>query len=185
MFNYFVKLYLNSNYSFLQWNKRIKSTILELWYALSIFFPFLIITMILTPSFENTTRINLLPLIPFGLMMMAMINKDFFGAQSPVHRRLGYKVVDAKTNKKASKIRCMLRNITAPLWPIEVFFLLAHRKRRLGDFIAGTSLIEVEATDPELILLEIKNAKFDKETILTLLISTIWVIAFMLLFNTK
>jgi hypothetical protein len=116
-------------------------------------------------------------------MMVALINKDFFGGQSIVHRHLGYKVVEVKTNERASKLKCMLRNVTAPLWIIEVVFLLVNPKRRLGDIIAGTSLIEIEATDPELILTEIKNAKFDYEVKLTLLISIIWSIIFTLLFD--
>lgn len=187
MFNYFVKMFLNTNYWFLQWNKRIKSTTFEMWYTLSIFFPFLIFSMILTISFDNFNQTNfkltdLISLIPFCLMMIALINKDFFGGQSAVHRLLGYQVIDVKTNKQANKIKCMLRNVTAPLWPIEAIFLIANPKRRLGDFIAGTSLVEVESADPELILVEIRNAKFDKETKLTLFISTIWIIVFVFLF---
>jgi len=190
MFNRFVKKYLHSNYLFLQWNKRIKSTIIEMWYTISIFFPFLIILMILTISFgtqihKNFVLTDLLSLIPFILIMVVLVNKDFFGGQSVVHRYLGYQVVDAKTNKQASKVKCMLRNVTAPLWPIEAVFLFAYPQRRLGDFIAGTSLIEVETSDPELILVEIKNAKFDKDTKLTLIISIIWIIVFILLFDPR
>ncbi len=190
MFNRFVKMYLNSNYFFLEWNKRIKSTILEMWYTLSIFFPFLIILMIPTVGFSNSTQTNfawtdILTLIPFSLIMVALVNKDIIGGQSAVHRLLGYQVVDAMSNKQASKVKCMLRNVTAPLWPIEAIFLLANPKRRLGDFIAGTSLIEVESSDPELILIEIKNTKFDKEAKLSLFISTIWIIVFVLIFDPR
>ena len=190
MFNRFVKMYLYSNLSFLQWNKRIKSTVLEMWYTLSIFFPFLIILMIPTISAGNSTQPNFawtdfLTLIPSSLMMVTLVNKDIFGGQSSVHRLLGYQVVDAKTNIQASKVKCMLRNVTAPLWPIEVVFLLVNPQRRLGDFIAGTSLIEVESSDPELILVEIKNLKFDKDTKLALMISTIWVIVFFILFDPR
>lgn len=190
MFNSFVKRYLNSNSWFLQWNKRIKSTNLEMLYTLSIFFPFLIITMFLTLSFDNLNQTNfkftdLISLIPFCLMMIALLNKDFFGGQSAVHRLLGYQVIDFKTNKPANKMKCMLRNVTAPLWPIEAIFLIANPKRRLGDFIAGTCLVEVESADPELILNDIRNAKFDEETKKTLFISTIWIIVFIFLFDPR
>jgi len=146
--------------------------------------------MIPTIIFGNPTQTNFvwtdfLSLIPFSLMMVALVNKDIFGGQSAVHRLLGFQVVDAKTNKQASKVRCMLRNVTAPLWPIEAIFLLANPKRRIGDFIAGTSLIEVEPSDPELILIEITNAKLDKEAKLTLIISVIWVVIFMFLFDPR
>ena len=190
MFNYFTKMYLNSNYSFLQWNKRIKSTILELWYTLSVFFPYVIILMIpsmilISPLQTNFAWTDLLSIIPFSLLMVALINKDIFNGQSVVHRRLGYLVVDSKTNVQASKIKCMLRNVTAPLWPIELIFLLASPKKRLGDFIAGTSLIEIKASDPELILTEIRNTKFDNDIKLTLAISIIWIIVYMLIFDPR
>ena len=188
MFNRFVKMYLQSNFSLLEWNKRFKSLILEMWNIPAIFFPVLIISMIPKISFGNPNQTNFeltnyLFLVPFNLMMVALINKDFFGGQSVVHRLLGYKVVEVKTNEEASKLKCMLRNVTAPLWIIEVVFLLVNPKRRLGDIIAGTILIEIEATDPELILAEIKDAKFDYEAKLTLLISIIWSIIFTLLFD--
>lgn len=187
MFNRFTKMYLNSNYFFLQWNKRIKSTILELWYNLAIFFPFLVILMIPTiilgdPKQVNFSWTDLLSLIPFCLFMVALVNKDIFGSQSPVHRLLGYQVIDIKTNRPASKMKCMLRNITVPLWPIEFFFLLASPKRRLGDYIAGTGLIDVHTSDPELILNEIKNSKFDSDTKLTVGISFIWAILYVFVF---
>jgi len=187
MFNHFVKLYLNINHSFLEFNKRYKSNILEMWNIMSIFFSIIIIFMIPTIALMNYGLVTFesayhIFLIPFNLMLIALLNKDFFGGQSVVHRQLGYKVIDAKSNIQASKMQCMLRNITAPIWIIESIFLLVNSKRRLGDIIAGTSLIEVEPTNPELILNEIKNVQFDKETKITLLVSIIWSILFTLLF---
>src|SRR5688572_11637877 len=95
MFNPLVRSYLNSDYWFLRFNKRVKSLILELWYTLSVFFPYLVILMIPTMIFGNPAPMNfelidLLSLIPFNLMMIALINKDFFNGQSVVHRLLGY-----------------------------------------------------------------------------------------------
>jgi uncharacterized RDD family membrane protein YckC len=190
MFNRFVKMYLQSNFSLLEWNKRFKSLILEMWNIPVIFFPILIISMIPKISFGNQNQANfvwtdIIFSISFSLMMIALINKDFFGGQSAVHRLLGFKVVDVKTNEQASKLKCMLRNVTAPIWMIEVIFLLVNPKRRLGDIIAGTSLIEIESTDPELILVEIQNTKFNKEAKLTLLISIVWIILFILLFDQR
>ena len=190
MFNPFVKMYLQSNFSLLEWNKRFKSLILEMWNIPAIFFPIIIISITPKISFGNPNQANfvwtdIIFLISFSLMMIALVNKDFFGGQSAVHRLLGFKVVDTKTNEQASKLKCMLRNVTAPIWIIEIFFLLVNPKRRLGDILAGTYLIEIESTDPELILVEIKNAKFDKETKLTLMISIVWVIMFILLFDQR
>lgn len=190
MFNRLVRSYLNSNYWFLQLNKRVKSVILEMWYTLSMFFPYLAVLLFLemmlgdplTTSFKWT---DLITLVPFSLMMMALFNKDFFGGQSVVHRQLGYKVMDAKTNQIASQVQCLVRNVTGPIWPIEAIFILVSPKRRLGDIIAGTILIEVRPSDPELILTEIKEFKFDSQTRLTLFASIVCVGVFMLLFDPR
>ncbi len=167
MFNGFVRSYLNSNFFFLQWNKRVKSVILEMWYTLSVFFPFLGTLIFLTMMFGDPYPINfkwtdLITLIPFGLMMIALFNKDFFGGQSVVYRQLAYKVVDVKTKETATKMQCMIRNLTGPIWPIEAIFILVNPKRRLGDIIAGTILVDVPTSDPETILADIKELKFDR-----------------------
>jgi uncharacterized RDD family membrane protein YckC len=190
MFNGFVRSYLNIDNWFLRLNKRVTSLILEMWYTLSIFFPYIAIPMILTmvlgdPMSTNFSWTELISIVLFSLMMIALFNKDFFGGQSPVHRKLGYKVLDAKTNETASRIQCMIRNLTGPVWPIEVIFILANPKRRLGDIIAGTILTEVPTSDPELILTDIKESTFDRQTKLTLLISVVCVATFNILFDPR
>jgi uncharacterized RDD family membrane protein YckC len=190
MFNGLVRSYLNSDHWFLQLNKRATSLILEMWYALSVFFPWIAIPLVLTMVFGDPLPTNfswteLITIIPFSLMMIALFNKDFFGGQSPVHRKLGYKVLDLKTNGPATKIQCMIRNLTGPIWPIEVIFILANPKRRLGDIIAGTILTEVPTSDPQLILTDIKESKFDGQTKWTLLISVVSVATFNILFDPK
>jgi uncharacterized RDD family membrane protein YckC len=190
MFNGFVRSYLNIDNWFLRLNKRVTSLILEMWYTLSIFFPYIAIPMILTmvlgdPMPTNFSWTELITIVLFSLMMIALFNKDFFGGQSPVHRKLGYKVLDAKTNETASRIQCMIRNLTGPVWPIEVIFILANPKRRLGDIIAGTILTEVPTSDPELILTDIKESTFDRQTKLTLLISVVCVATFNILFDPR
>ncbi len=133
MFNRFVKQYLNSDFWFLRLNKRIKSLTLEMWYTLSVFFPLLggimLLTIIFSDPFADSELIHLLTLIPFSFLMIALFNKDFFGGQSVVHRKLGYKVLDAKTNNTATKIQCLIRNLTGPIWPIEVIFILYKSKK--------------------------------------------------------
>lgn len=190
MFNGLVRSYLNSNHWFLRLNKRATSLILEMWYTLSVFFPYIAIPLVLTmwfgdPMPTNFSWTELVTIVPFSLMMIALFNKDFFGGQSPVHRKLGYKVLDKKTNETASKIQCMIRNLTGPVWPIEVIFILVNPKRRLGDIIAGTILTEVPTSDPESILADIKESKFDGQTKWTLLISIVSVAIFNILFDPR
>lgn len=73
-------------------------------------------------------------------------NKDIYLGRSPAKRILKFQVVDNKTNRPANPLRCLLRNITVVLWPIEVIAGLINNERRLGDFIAGTRLTTY---DPE------------------------------------
>jgi len=157
-----------------------------MWYTVSVFFPFVAIPLVIDMMYgdqihSDFTWTELITIVPFNLMMIGLFNKDFFGGQSVVHRKLGYKVLDVKTKETGSKIQCMVRNLTGPIWPIEVIFLLVNSKRRLGDLIAGTILENVPASEPELILTDIKNSKFDRQTKLTLLISLISIATFTIL----
>ncbi|HYG03819.1 MAG TPA: hypothetical protein VD927_15325 [Chryseosolibacter sp.] len=190
LFNRLVRSYLNSDYWFLRLNRRVKSLILEMWYTLAVFFPYLAMPLVLTMLLGEHLPTSfgwraLVTIIPFSLMMMALFNKDFFGGQSPVHRKLGYKVLDARSKETASKIQCMVRNLTGPIWPIEALFILVNPSRRLGDIIAGTILAEVSTSDPESILADIKEFRFDRDTIVTLLLSILSVTAFNILFDPR
>ena len=73
-------------------------------------------------------------------------NKDIFLGRSPAKRILKLQIVNVKTNKPANPLRCLVRNITIVLWPIEVIVGLINNERRIGDFIAGTKLTTY---DPE------------------------------------
>jgi len=161
-----------------------------MWYTLAVFFPYLAMPLVLTMLLGEHLPTSfgwraLVTIIPFSLMMMALFNKDFFGGQSPVHRKLGYKVLDARSKETASKIQCMVRNLTGPIWPIEALFILVNPSRRLGDIIAGTILAEVSTSDPESILADIKEFRFDRDTIVTLLLSILSVTAFNILFDPR
>ena len=186
MFNVFVKSYLtdrlfnaNGIFGMLEWNQRLKAMALELIYTASLFSPFLIIFLLPKIIFKNESSINfgwidLLSLIPFILLWIVILNKDFFGGQSVIKRLLGYQIFDVKTMQPANKMKCMLRNMTAPIWPVEVMFALVNSKRRLGDIIAGTILISIETTDSKTILSEMRKIKLDGQAKLTLFLSLIW-----------
>ncbi|WP_236676322.1 hypothetical protein [Chryseolinea lacunae] len=191
LFNRLTNSYLISDHRFLRWNKRLQTMAAEMGFTPSIFIPYLVVFMIplvlfaVSPIPKHFGVLEFLSLVPFGLLVMALMNKDFFNGQSVVHRRFGYCVVDIKTNQPAGPLKCMLRNVTNPLWPIEAIFVLVNPRRRLGDFIAGTMLVDVTPSDPELILDEIRSAKFDKQTVLTLLCSIFWVVIFMISFDPR
>ena len=80
----------------------------------------------------------------FAFGFSAYFNKDIFNGRSPAKRILKMQVIDNKTGQVANPIKCLVRNLTIPLWPLEVIFVLFSPKRRLGDTIAGTRIDYVE-----------------------------------------
>ena len=67
-------------------------------------------------------------------------NKDIFLGQSIAKRVLNFQVVDHKTGQPAGPLKCLVRNFTILLWPVEVIAALINVERRIGDHIAGTRL---------------------------------------------
>jgi len=78
------------------------------------------------------------------ISIMLMLNKDFFGGISPAKLLLKFQVLNNKTGQVASPLRCMLRNLTFLLAPVELIFVLIRPERRLGDYIAGTRIAVYE-----------------------------------------
>lgn len=156
---------------------------LELIYFLSVFIPLMIpffildqmnhdirIGQVMTNEFKTS---DLIIYIPVGFLYMGLFNKDFYSGQSVVHRLLGYQIVDNKTSQPADKLRCMIRNITAPLWIIEGVVTLFSPNRRLGDIIAGTKIMDVDKRDPESIINEIYSTEYNGLTVLILVLPTL------------
>lgn len=80
----------------------------------------------------------------FILGFAVYFNKDIFNGRSPAKRMLKMQVIDIKTGQAASPLKCLIRNLTIPIWPIEIIFVLINPKRRLGDFIAATRIDYVD-----------------------------------------
>lgn len=83
----------------------------------------------------------------FAFGFSAYFNKDIFNGRSPAKRILKMQVINNKTGQVASPLKCLVRNLTIPLWPLEVIFVLVSPQRRLGDQIAGTRIDYVENPD--------------------------------------
>ena len=81
-------------------------------------------------------RFSLYDVIIFSLYF----NKDIFLGQSIGKRILGFRVFNNKTGEPAGPLRCLVRNFTLLLWPVEVVAALVDKERRIGDYIAGTRL---------------------------------------------
>jgi hypothetical protein len=152
---------------------------LDYLYLLSIFIPFWLV--LLLPAFLSETSPATVPhlldrgMIPayvvIGIFIIAVLNKDFFQGRSVVKRILGYQLVDAATEEVASDWQCCVRNLTVLMWPIEVAAAFIHPQRRIGDFLAGTRLKEIEPIDPRTILEDAKEKTFHARSIWALIVS--------------
>ena len=76
-------------------------------------------------------------------ILLIYFNKDIFNGRSIAKRIFKFQIIDLKTGKAASSIKCLQRNTTLFIWPIEIIFILINPERRLGDLIAGTQLIKI------------------------------------------
>lgn len=93
---------------------------------------------------EATTRNLWIQLIYLGIMVLYFL-KDSFGARSIAKRVTKLQVVDNRTGKPASVLQCFFRNLTTVIWPVEVIITFFNTQRRLGDYIAGTRVINYGA----------------------------------------
>ena len=71
-------------------------------------------------------------------------NKDIYLGQSFGKRILKFQILDARTNLPANPIKCLIRNFTILLWPVEVIAAIVNPERRIGDYITGTKLAVYE-----------------------------------------
>jgi len=111
----------------------------------------------------------------FYVMMLVYLNKDFVNGRSISKRIIGLRVVDRKTGEPASDFKCFIRNMTIPIWPLEVFVSLFSPTRRLGDLIANTKLETSEKEQATTILQDLKKKKITKTTIWTLFVGIIYI----------
>lgn len=190
LFNRLTNSYSKQGSSFFFLNKRLSLVLVEFLNLFSIiFFPMILffIPAIILGNAKGTEHgiSNSLLALPFSLLSLIILNKDSWGGQSIIHRLYGYKVVNAKNNQTAGKIQCFMRNLTFVCWYVEIIPLLISPKRRIGDLIAGTKLIEVEISDPKKILDEMAQTKWDKQTKLILLLNTLFLVLSILFFTNQ
>lgn len=81
-----------------------------------------------------------------GLMVLYFL-KDSFNGRSIAKRVTKLQVVDIRTGNSASVGKCFIRNLTVIIWPIEVIIILFSPHRRLGDFIAGTKVVNYGSSE--------------------------------------
>jgi uncharacterized RDD family membrane protein YckC len=77
----------------------------------------------------------------FLALMFVYFLKDSFNGRSLAKRMTKLQVIDNRTNKVASPVKCFVRNLPIVIWPVEVLITLFSPQRRLGDFLAGTRMV--------------------------------------------
>lgn len=91
------------------------------------------------------------------ILVSLYFNKDILNGRSPAKRILKFQVVDNETNFAATPLKCLLRNLTIIIWPMEVLVTLFNPSQRLGDKLANTKVVVFD---------EIKEKeRFDKKAI--------------------
>jgi hypothetical protein len=165
IFNFFTKQTIQNSNTFPLLSPRLRSIYLDLSFIIGLFFPFSVILFVplfiqfaVQKTITNLSEIFIaLIIIGTSFLYLILLNKDFYNGKSIGKRYFGYQVFDFHTNIPASEIKCMLRNITFIIWPIEILISFFNPSRRLGDMIANTKVIESNKEEPELILTEIKH----------------------------
>ena len=154
----------------------------DMWFTVAMMFPVVLVFIIIeavvgskpSPLDNHLNGRWFFHLTPFLICVFTLLNKDYFGSQSVAKRIYGYQILNVKTKLAASPVRCIIRNVTAPIWPVELVFVLINPKRRLGDLIAGTELTDRQPTNPESILDDIADPLSYKEPIMTICLSLLF-----------
>jgi uncharacterized RDD family membrane protein YckC len=177
LFNFFTRSTFNKRGFDKLLSTRLQSISLDFSYILSLLIPFIIVIIIFifTDIFDiqniGFDIVNTLFYLVMLLVIFFVLNKDIFNGQSIGKRIHGYKVVGNNTNELPSDFKLMIRNITIAIWPIDLAYSIINPYRRLGDLIAGTKVIKCEITDPETILKDMDEKKFNGNSFQTFLLS--------------
>lgn len=79
-----------------------------------------------------------------GAMYALFFCKDSINGRSPGKKIMGHQVVNHKTGLPANPWRCVVRNLFCILAPVEAIVALVNPGRRIGDFVAGTEVVNYE-----------------------------------------
>lgn len=165
IFNFFTKRFFEQAESYSVFGSRLGSMFADFSFILGlvgpIFFVLFIPMFIIfgTLDYVSVFLPMLIGFLPFSFITFLIINKDFYRGKSIAKRYFGLQIVDIKNNDPASEMQCLVRNSTMIIWPIELLITMFNPTRRLGDFIAGTKVIDSEKENPELIIEEINTRK--------------------------
>ena len=95
--------------------------------------------------------------IVFFILIILFINKDYFRSKSIGKRIFGQIIINKSDSKPATSLKCMLRNLTIFIFPVEAIILVFWNKERIGDSIAGTKVVASDKEPWSTIIDEIKE----------------------------
>lgn len=76
----------------------------------------------------------------YGIVVL-YLNKDFLNGRSPLRRLVGTQVQQA--GGPANELQCVVRNMTFPVWPLEVLVVAITGHKRFGDYLVHTQVVEI------------------------------------------
>ena len=143
--------------------KRAFAVLIDMLVVSVIFVP---ITMLVRD--ESQTLYDIVSLVPFGIIL----NKDALYGKSVGKRILGYVVISEEN--PASPLKCLIRNITFFIYPIEAIVLLFNpSNKRIGDYLVNTRVEKCPPSRLGLARDELKNAQFGLHSVLCFAITII------------
>ncbi len=100
-------------------------------------------------------------------------NKDWFGGRSLAKRITGQQVVQVGSGRVANELRCFLRNVTIPVWPVEVAITLFSPSRRSGDWLAGTQVVPLRQSESSSLRQDVGAYRWGLRSVVTLVLSVV------------
>ena len=96
-------------------------------------------------TFYFTAKAAALPLelALLGFVSYVLLCDGLPGEQSLGKRLTGTAVVDATTGEPCRYWQSLVRNLAMFLGVIDAVFILGRQRRRLGDYIAGTQVVQL------------------------------------------
>lgn len=84
---------------------------------------------------------NVILFLAISIIITLILCKDISNGQSLGKRFMSIQIINEKTFLAASAVRSIIRNLFLIFWPIEIFFWLVMKDKRLGDIVTKTKLV--------------------------------------------
>lgn len=135
-------------------SRRIVAYILDVLVGLSVLFLGYFLYFVANDLQQDSLKSVGSSLIMLGTIwsILYMVGKDAFGGCSIGKRRMKLIILQCKDDQVCSKIRSILRNLILQI-PLMVFLewiMLFFKDRRIGDFLAGTYVVDKRQLESEL-----------------------------------